>query len=156
MSTGSTPRLGLVYPNGDDPVSNGDNLIKGIAEKLDPLVPGLKGFVGYNTVTIEVPKVPAVNFDVNIGAYGFTSMPIVSITPRANGYTSFGGRLNAISRASPGNASNLQLVVFAVNTGESMNAGTLSFGMIVVGAVSNRAAAEAASGVPLTGTVTSP
>ena len=103
-----------------------------------------------------MPKAPAVNFDVNIGAYGFTSMPIVSITPRANAYTSFAGRLNAISRASPGNASNLQLVVFAVNTGESMNAGTLSFEMIVVGAVSNRAAAEASSGVPLTGTVTSP
>ena len=155
MSTGTTPRLALEYPNGDDPVSNGDNLIKGIAETLDPLVPTLKSFTGWNQVTVSVPSAAAVNFNVNISAYGFTSKPMVSITPRANAFTTFAGRLNAISREGPGTATTLQLVVFAVNTGENMNAGTLVFDLIVVGPVAARAAAETAAGTSLTGTVVS-
>ena len=39
MSTGTTPNLGLVYPNGDDPAAMGDDRIKAICLAIDTLNP---------------------------------------------------------------------------------------------------------------------
>lgn len=38
MATANTPRFGFRYPNGDDPLSNGDDVIQYFAEQVDSLL----------------------------------------------------------------------------------------------------------------------
>lgn len=80
MTTGLTPK-GYPYPNGDDRVSNGDNVIKALAEKIDATVPsGAAGVANMPAAAAGVVSTLVVNFP----AGRFTTAPSVVMTPINN------------------------------------------------------------------------
>jgi hypothetical protein len=80
MSTGTTPR-GFPFPNGDDRVSNGDNMIRALAEKIDAILPASAAGVA------SMPAAAAGALSTLVIAFPvgrFSAAPSVVMTPINN------------------------------------------------------------------------
>lgn len=77
MSTDTTPN-GFPYPNGDDRVSNGDNMIKALAEAVDARLPARAA--ARLVAPTPVPANGTVNGTWTFPVGRFTVAPIVQMT----------------------------------------------------------------------------
>ncbi len=78
MTTGTTTK-GYPYPNGDDPITNGDNVIKALADKLNLTVPMAMAVGTVSFPDVSANSVQSVQVNHPVGR--FTTAPICIISP---------------------------------------------------------------------------
>jgi hypothetical protein len=84
MSTTTTPK-GYTYPNGDDPVSAGDDVIKGLALKLEATAPHAWTAGALNTSALAAGA--GVGVAMTWPAGRFNVSPMVAVSHDSSGYT---------------------------------------------------------------------
>lgn len=67
MTTGATTNWALPFPNGDDPVYNGDNVIRSLAAKLDQIIPRVAvGAISQMTGAANATRTATVTLPANL------------------------------------------------------------------------------------------